>query len=99
MRFFVLENFSISKNNISYAQAAKVLWLLLCTFDMFAENSLKTVASSLDVNVTTPSSPNKDEAVRCMPSISFLMQPSFIIPPEFNVLSRRRVLNAGRVHL
>jgi hypothetical protein len=27
MRFFVLENFSISKNNIMYAQAAKVLWL------------------------------------------------------------------------
>jgi hypothetical protein len=29
MRFFVLENFSISNNNISYAQAAKVLWLLM----------------------------------------------------------------------
>jgi hypothetical protein len=29
MRFFVLENFSNSKNNIIYAQAAKVLWLFM----------------------------------------------------------------------
>jgi hypothetical protein len=29
MRFFVLENFSISKNNIIYAQVAKALWLFM----------------------------------------------------------------------
>jgi hypothetical protein len=29
MRFFVLENFSISKKYIVYAQAAKVLWLFM----------------------------------------------------------------------
>ncbi len=56
---------------------------------------LKTVASSLDVNVTTSSSPNKGEVVGCTPSMSFPMQPSLIIPPEFNVKSRRMLLNAG----
>jgi hypothetical protein len=46
----------------------------------------KTVGSSLDVNATTPSSPNKDEVVSCTPSMSFPMQQSFIILPDFNAI-------------
>jgi hypothetical protein len=29
VKFFVSENFSISENNIIYAEAAKVLWLFM----------------------------------------------------------------------
>jgi hypothetical protein len=34
MRFFVLQNFNISKNNIMYAQAAKVLWPCMCVLHL-----------------------------------------------------------------
>jgi hypothetical protein len=63
--------------SLSHAAKSELTVPLTC----LQRTLLKTVARSLDVNVTTPSSPNKDEAVSCTPSMSFPMQPSFIIPP------------------